>query len=59
MVQSVSDRLREFRECLADSENALLLARRTRQNTEALEFIVEKLGKLVAETELDVGFRSA
>lgn len=59
VVPSTEDRLREFREHLAESEAMLVLARRTHQSTEVLEFVVEKLRALIADAERDLGFNAA
>ena len=37
----------------------LVLARRTHQSTEVLEFVVEKLRALIADAERDLGFNAA
>jgi hypothetical protein len=58
-MQSSQDRLRKFRADLADSEYMLAQAEQTRQDTEMLEFVVEKLRALITDAERDLGFSSA
>ena len=51
VMQSGHDRLRQFRENLEDAEFMLARARDTRQGTEGLELVVEKLRALIAAAE--------